>query len=1165
MTYSNTGIWLFSLVIFGFACNHAGPAPNTDALQEKAAPYDLFSFQRSYPDRSFDWQGWRKTISRLRSDFRKTHNYGASPENNATDWTLQGPGNVAGRVNALAIKPGDDSTLLAGFSGGGIFKSTDAGANWKPVFDDQMELAIGDITYDPTNPDIVYAGTGDPNIPAITFNGNGLFKSADGGETWQYLALSQTGIISKVIVDPTNPSILYVAAMGTPYVRDEHRGVYKSTDGGLSWQKVLFVSEQAGASDLVIDPVNPLILYASFWDRIRSNQESTIYGPHARVYKTTDGGATWAQLGGGLPTGILGRTGLAISQQNPEKVYAVYIDSLSTVGGLYKSTDGGATWTSLNTIALEDACGNFGWYFGKIRLNPLNDEEVYFLAIVLWRKSAGSTQWQVAANSHADCHDLVFGTTGRRYLGTDGGVYRNEPGQMPWYKSNNLPTTQFYHTSYNPHEPNTYFAGAQDNGIRKGNGNGYNTWASVFPADGFRCAFDPNDPNIFWVETQNGEIHKTLNGGNDWIYGSPCLGTNDRCNWDLPYVMSPHLGGRLYAGTYRMYFSENGSGWGPISGDLTDGIIFGERFHNISCVDESPVQEGKLLAGTSDGNVWRREPAGNWANLTPGLPDRYVTAVITSPTLPERMFVTQSGFRDNEYIPHVHRSDNNGQSWTDISGNLPNMPVNDLLALPGHADSVLFVATDAGVYFTLNAGTHWQRLGSNLPFIPVFDLERNPVRNELIAATHARGLWTFPIDSVFTQPPASTIAVAGIIRTEEGAGIGAVTVCQQPLQNTGSDGAYELLFGNTCLATGIFPERNDTPLNGISTFDLVLINKHILGLEALNSPYKLIAADANNSRSVTTFDIVILRKLILGIDTVFSNTSSWRFIPADYDFPDPENPFSEVFPEGVTPILPAQAPQPLVIDFVGVKTGDVNGSAIPGVSGPADDREISEWPFPMQDQFVRPNDPVNIVFYANWEVMAGLQFTLEYESQALEFQSVVPLIAGIGIDNFGVRPSGKNCITVSADNPRARNSAGLLSSAGSPPLFSIRFRAKEAGFIRNNLHLATKPTSAAVFNAAGKQYCPVLRWELATPAPTQAVFFPNPFGQAGVRCRIDTDGQATGTIRIFDARGKIVFQQQPAQQELYIPGAVFPVKGTYWYTLDQGSKRQNGKLVYLGE
>ncbi|HAD13005.1 MAG TPA: hypothetical protein DCF33_11290, partial [Saprospirales bacterium] len=490
-----------------------------DSLSEKAQPSDMFAFQRSYPDPDFDWQGWRKVMQQTRTVETAQRRGSGGCGSNLTNWTNQGPMNVAGRCNAMAVKPGDENTLLAGFSGGGLFKSTDGAVNWYPVFDDNPELSIGDIAFAPTNPNLVFAGTGDPNMPSLVFNGNGIYKSIDAGETWLHLPNGPTGIISKVLIHPSNPDIIWAATMGNPYVRDNNRGLYKSTDGGNTWTQVLFESNQTGASDLVMSVANPDILYASFWDRIRNNFESVVYGQNAKVYKSTDGGNTWAQLEGGLPTGVMGRTGLAISQTDPNKVYAVYIDSLNTPGGLYKTTNGGTTWTSLNILQLEDACADFGWYFGKIHVNPTNDEDLYFHGIHLWRKAINGSGWSIAAGGHADSHDLVFTPSGRRYWSNDGGVYRND-GQQSWTKSKNLPTTQFYRTTYNPHEPDKYFAGAQDNGIQKGNSLNINGWVQLFPADGFSCAFDPADPEHYWVEIQNGTIHETFDGGDSWQFGN---------------------------------------------------------------------------------------------------------------------------------------------------------------------------------------------------------------------------------------------------------------------------------------------------------------------------------------------------------------------------------------------------------------------------------------------------------------------------------------------------------------------------------------------------------------------------------------------------------------------------------------------------------------------
>ncbi|MCC6458920.1 MAG: T9SS type A sorting domain-containing protein, partial [Saprospiraceae bacterium] len=886
-------------------------------------------------------------------------------------------------------------------------------------------------------------------------------------------------------------------------------------------------------------------------------------GPHARVYKSTDGGATWNMLGGGLPSGVMGRTGLAISQQNPDKVYAIFMDSLSTPGGLYKTTDGGQSWTSINVVALEDACGDFGWYFSKIRLDPTNDEDVYFLAILLWRKPPGNNGWQPAANSHADIHDLVFAPTGKRYLGSDGGVYRNTPGQMAWFKSNNLPTTQFYRTNYNPHEPDFYFAGAQDNGIRRGNAGVYNGWSSLFSADGFRCMFHPTEPNTFWIETQNGEIHKTIDGGANWAFGSPCLGTSDRCNWDLPYLLSVHNPNRLFAGTYRVYFSDNGGGWGPISNDLTDGVIFGPRFHSISTLDESPVLAEKLVAGTTDGNVWRREPTGNWTNISAGLPDRYVTATICSPTLSNRIFVTHSGFRNNEYQPHIHRSDNNGQTWTDISGNLPNMPVNDVYVLPGHADSVLFAATDAGVYVSRSSGQQWQRLGVSMPFVPVFDLERNPVKKELIAATFARGLWTFPLDSVFTlppPPPSATVAVSGTIQTETGSGIDLVRVCTQPLIHTEANGGYTIYSDAPGLSDGVHPLRNNDPLNGVSTFDLVLINKHILGIEPLSSPFKMIAADANNSRSITTFDIVALRKLILGIDTALANTTSWRFIPKDYSFPNPLNPFAEVFPEGKTIVLPSQPPsQPQLLDFTGVKVGDVNENAVPAAGAVAEYRSGGAWRLLVRDHFFATGDGVTLPVEANWTGIAGVQFSLHYDPEVLEPLRIEPLADGLRPDHFALRPGGQSCVTACFEQARAETGAGTTT------LFRIHFRAKTSGSLRQSIQLRSLPTPALAFRADATVFSPQLQWAMEeSNNPLELRFSPNPFGAEGTVLNWSGKQQAPAQLTVYDAAGKIVFQQNLDSTEWRLPAGCFTQKGVYWYTVRQGAEKRSGKLVFVG-
>ncbi|MCS6928499.1 MAG: hypothetical protein NZM43_03285 [Saprospiraceae bacterium] len=1143
------------------ACQRSNLPERFDTLEQKMRPFEDFAFQRSYPDPVFDAEGWRRQIVALRTAFERSRpRYLGTESDTQPDWTLQGPGNAAGRVNTIAIHPQNDNIVLAGFSAGGIFKTTDGGITWRPVTDDHPELAIGHIVYHPHNPNIVYAGTGDPNIPAYVFNGHGIYRSTDGGESWHYLGLGEEGIISKIQIDPTNPDVMYAAVMGNPYVRTNKRGVYKSTDGGKTWTQVLFVSNQAGASDLVMNPKNPQILYASFWDRVRNNQESIIDGPHARVYKTTDGGQTWTQLTGGLPTGRNGRTGLAISRQNPDKLYVVYIDTLATTGGLYKTENGGQTWTPIDVSALETAVADFGWYFAKIRLNPENDEEVYFLGIVLWRKPAGSDQWFVAANSHADVHDLQFAPSGKRYLGCDGGVYRYSPGQQGWIKSLSLPTTQFYRVSYDLHRPHLYYGGAQDNGIQRGNAQGYNQWQAVFPADGFRCAFHATDSLTFWVETQNGEIHKTTDGGQTWQFGSRCLGTPDRCNWDMPYFRSRHYEQRLYAGTYRVYFSEGGTGWGAISGDLTRGVIFGPRFHTISCLDESPLQAGKLYAGTSDGLVWRCTPSGTWVNVSAGLPNRYVTSVVGSPSHPTRMFVTHSGFRDNERIPHVHRSDNDGATWTDISGNLPNIPVNDILILPNHADSVLFVATDAGVYYTKNGGASWQRLGTKLPFVPVFDLEYHPVRKQLMAASYARGLWTFPLDSLHLLPSAPAVAIYGLVRNEDGQGLANVRLCSNPPVLTTAAGTYQITARAPCLSDSLRPTRSDDPLNGVSTFDLVLIQRHILNIERLPSPYKIIAADANGSRSVTTFDIVLLRRLILGIDTVLAQSPLWRFVPENFSFPDPSNPFNTVFPEAIAVV---NSPKPQRANFVGIRVGDVNGSANPNPWDGSSTASRHNWVLCASDQTFHPGASVRVVFSAEWSTTAAAQFTLVFDPYQLELVDVEPLVEGLRDEHFALYPAGRPCITVSLENSRYYQRRWEDNpSSESTPLFAICFQAKREGQLRQALLVADKPTPAVAFSPEGYALKPTLHWaeDLLPRTIEGPVVFPNPFGVEGLAIRLP-EPASPGEIRLFDAQGRLFWTTTTASSPYHLPFGLFSTAGVYWVEVRQPRGRWSMRVV----
>lgn len=729
-------------------------------------PAEWFFAAREYPDFYPDINMYAQAIAQARYAAQQR---GGAPGFSAP-WTVQGPGNIGARVTTIKVHPINRDVIYIGYSHGGVWKTTDGGSSWFPVFDDQPFLAIGDIELDPQDPETVYVGTGDPDISGYPFIGDGVWKSTNGGQTWAHFGLENQRIISKIIVHPTNSGILYAAAMGLPFERNTDRGLYKTTDGGQSWQQVLFISDSTGVIDLVMAPGNPNVLYAAAWDRIRNNQESLVSGNNARIWKTEDGGATWAILNGGLPQDESSRIGLSIDALNDQHVAAIYAGSDLEFRGVFQTFDGGQTWQESPTSGLDPGFqGGFAWYFGKIFINPFDPMDIYICGVDLWRSTDGGQNWFQTTPQwwlyevHADKHDMAFIDASTCLLATDGGLYESFDSGFTWTKIENIPTSQFYRVAYNPFVPDWYFGGMQDNGTSGGNAGNSNEWPRLFGGDGFQPLFHPENPDIFYFETQNGNIRGTTDGGASFEDATEGIDGDDRRHWDMPYIMSSHNSDLFYTGTYRVYL---GFGhppvWSPFSDDLTDGDIFGGRFHTISTLSDSPLDPDLLYVGTTDGNVWQGNPfAPQWANISAGLPDRYVSSVKASPSLPDRVYAAHTGYKSNDFTPHLHRSDDRGASWVAISGDLPNLAINDILILPGHQDSILFVGTDGGVFGTLDAGQHWERLGTGMPLVPVYDLDLNPERHTLIAGTYARSIMTFPLDSLQTGGNVSAPDPAG--------------------------------------------------------------------------------------------------------------------------------------------------------------------------------------------------------------------------------------------------------------------------------------------------------------------------------------------------------------------------------------------------------------------
>lgn len=726
---------------------------NETGRLQKLYPSEEYFLSKQFPDSTFDFQSYEKAL-------RSVEIFMAKPANRSQgEWIVEGPGNLGARANTIAVSPHDDQRILVGFSEGGLWLTEDGGTHWTPVFDDKSFLSIGDVVFDPLDPKVAYVGTGDPNISGYPFIGNGLYKSVDGGHTWRYTGLKDTRIISQIRVSSQDNNIVYVSAMGIPFFKDAQRGVFKSEDGGDTWEQVLFINDSTGVCDLSIHPTNHNILYASTWNRIRNNKKSLVSGPDAKIHKTVDGGKTWTVLENGLPSDNSSRIGIDISQSNPDILYAAYThETTFNLKGIFKSENAGESWVSLplgEDVGLPPTMyAGFGWYFGKIRVNPVDPDDVFILGVDIFRSRNGGESWDFAApqwyfyDVHADKHDLIF-MGDQMYLTTDGGAYKASVAEGQWQDIENIPTTQFYRVGYNPHKPKYYYGGAQDNGSTGGYADIINEWERIFGGDGFQMLFHPENPDIFYVQTQSGGVFVTESGGEFFDGATDGINPSERRNWDMPIIMSHHNPDVLYTGTTRVYRNAQGHNvdWQSISDHLIDDNS-GFFAKNISALAESETDSMMIVAGTSDGYIWLTRNGGQtWSNITSGLPRRYISGLAI---WGNEIFVTMTGYKDAENTPHIFRSQNFGQSWLSYQFDLPPVAINKVLVLPVDNDVIyprIVIATDAGVFY-YTGQQKWTRLGSNMPIVPVYGLGYNPVLNTIIAGTFGRSIMSFSMNQV---------------------------------------------------------------------------------------------------------------------------------------------------------------------------------------------------------------------------------------------------------------------------------------------------------------------------------------------------------------------------------------------------------------------------------
>jgi photosystem II stability/assembly factor-like uncharacterized protein len=819
------------------------------------------------------------------------------------NWILRGPSKIGARVNVIKSDPNNSQIVFLGFSSGGLWKTVDAGKTWKSIFDDFPWLAISDINIDPINSNTIYVATGDANISGYPFVGDGVYKSVDGGTTWKNIGPSGIQVTSKIIVNPDNPKILFASSMGLPFQKDKLRGIYKSLDGGNTWEKKLHVSDDAGIIDLIFDPFNSNVLYASSWPRIRNNRESILTGTNANIWKSTDAGSTWKIVSTGLNPGSKGRIGLVASKKTPNLIFCIVMQENNEWEGFYKSLNGGLTWTNLlkepNSKPIPDnAMGGFGWYFGKIEINPYNDQDLFILGVDLWRSKDGGITWNLGAppwyenNIHADKHDLVFLNENEYLLASDGGVYISKDKGSNWSDYEQIPATQFYRIAFNPHKPTFYYGGAQDHGTLEGNNP--ENWSRLYGGDGFQQVFDASNPNLIYTLIQNGIILVSNNKGLSFNSIMNGIDKFEPVAWDAPFIKSPFNANILYTGTSRIYKNTNGPNatWVPISNDLTDGNIYGARFHNITTIHESSVLQGLLYAGTSDGNCWRYDPeTGLWANITVGLPERYVTSIQASPTFPDHVFVCQSGYKDNDWQSHLFISKERGEKWKAIRGDLPYISINDLVVIPEQKDSILFVATDAGVYGSLNAGKNWYKLGANLPLIAVYDLEYVPEKKELIAGTFGRSIHTYNIKSILEKEYTLSVSPASLNFPSSGGNYSLNIYSNtswtlnknQPFFNyLSSSGANNSVVKVTCEPNNnLSPRSGNIVIKGIgidSTIIKVIQERFIPVFSISPQNLNFLQAGGNQSLSISTNTSWSLYESLDYISTSISNINGNTFI-----------------------------------------------------------------------------------------------------------------------------------------------------------------------------------------------------------------------------------------------------------------------------------------------
>ena len=686
-----------------------------------------------------------------------------------------GPALTSGRISDIAVDPRNRKIYYVAVASGGVWKTSNAGTTWKPIFDDQGSYSIGCVTIDPDNPLTVWVGTGENNSQRSVGYGDGVYKSVDGGASWEKMGLENSEHIGKIVVDPRDSAVVYVAAQGPLWGPGGDRGLFKTIDGGATWKKVLEISDNTGVSDVVLDPRDPDVLYAAAYQRRRRVWTLINGGPESAIYKSTDAGANWTKLENGLPKEDMGRVGLAISPAEPDVVYAI-IEAAGDAGGFYRSADAGANWDKRS-----DYVSRSPQYYQEIIADPRDVDRVYSNDTWLHvTEDGGKTFTKVPETyKHVDNHALWIDPEDTDYLlaGCDGGVYESFDRGATWYFKANLPVTQFYKITVDNDAPfyNVY-GGTQDNFTLGGpsrnvseHGISNRDWYVTRGGDGFQTRVDPEDPNILYSQAQYGNLVRFDRRSGEQLDIQPQPGAGEpplRFNWDSPLIISPHSHNRLYFGANRLFRSDDrGDTWRAVSPDLTRQIdrnrlqVMGRVwsvdavsknrstsfYGNIVSLAESPLEEGLIYVGTDDGLVQVTEDGGaNWRAVEtfPGVPERtYVGYLVASQHEADTVYAALNNHKSADFKPYVLKSADRGRTWTSIAGDLPERGSVYSLAEDHVELGLLFAGTEFGLFFTLDGGGKWVRLEGGLPTIAVRDLAIQQRENDLVAGTFGRGFY----------------------------------------------------------------------------------------------------------------------------------------------------------------------------------------------------------------------------------------------------------------------------------------------------------------------------------------------------------------------------------------------------------------------------------------